>query len=520
MREDREKFSVVIAEDESLILKNIAGLVEEIGLGFKVVSTARDGQEALARIETLRPHLLITDIRMPKISGLEILKTIREKQIPTQSLIISSFDYFQYAQEALRYGAREYLLKPVTRGQLEQALRDTLSALDKRESEAGFSLDIALAGIPQRFPPEFSRWRLFLIHCGNVLFCRDEDAAFPQWASRLLAAETPPSRARFWLSADTGKRYRCLLLGCAPEFDAEGYARRLYEKLLAASPGEPVSLWTAEPDSAPALKPLADSLYQEIRRLNVFGVSAYRGPGGGARNGSQAEQYNKYAFYAEKIPQALRGRDIAGLKLILKDMIRYWKESACPTETMLNTVKYQYLNAGKILQSPLRLEWERGLEKSFSLFENWDALYEGLLDLFTGLLSDQAVLEHAEDMMRLIDEYIREHYAEHITNQTLSRRFGFVPSYISKLFRDYKGLSPCEYLMKVRIERAVKLIEDSKDSNVYDIARIVGFRDPSYFTRLFKRQTGMLPTECRRTTGEDNQDHCKPRANEQVPEAP
>jgi two-component system response regulator YesN len=77
-----------------------------------------------------------------------------------------------------------------------------------------------------------------------------------------------------------------------------------------------------------------------------------------------------------------------------------------------------------------------------------------------------------------------------------------VPSYISKLFRDYKGLSPCEYLTKVRIDRAVKLLEDSKDSNVYDIAKIVGFHDPSYFTRLFKNQTGMLPTEYRETRGQ------------------
>jgi YesN/AraC family two-component response regulator len=502
MQEKKEPFTVVIAEDEKLILKNIADLIEDINLGFKVVATAQDGAEALGLIESLRPSLLITDIRMPKISGLEILKTIREKQIPTQSLIVSSFDYFQYAQEALRYGAREYLLKPVTPRQMEQTLRDLLSVLGKREADKTFSLDIALAGIPQKFPPEFSRWRLFLIHCGNVLFCREESIPFPDWASQILGAETLPDCARCWLSADTGKHYRYLLVGYAPEFDAEKYARELYETLTAASPGEPVLLWTAAPDSGLGIKQIADKLYQKVRRQSVFAASSYRNLGDSAQNGSQAEQYNKYAVYAETIPQALKDRDIAGLKVILKAMIRYWKECASPTETMLNTGKYLYLNAGKILQAPLRLEWERDLEKTFSLSETWDALYEGLLGLFTGLISDQTVLESAKDMMRLIDEYICGHYPEAITNQTLSRRFGFVPSYISKLFRDYKGLSPCEYLTKVRIDRAVKLLEDSKDSNVYDIAKIVGFHDPSYFTRLFKNQTGMLPTEYRETRGQ------------------
>jgi YesN/AraC family two-component response regulator len=503
----QKQFTVVVAEDESRILKNIAAMVEESGLGFRVVSTAGDGLRAMELVEKLRPHLLITDIRMPKATGLEILKYIREKHLPTQSLIISSFDYFQYAQEALHYGAREYLLKPVTRKQMEQSLADILTVLDRSEPEGTFSLDLALAGLPQRFPREFEGRLLLLVHCGNVMFCQDEKgAAFPQWASELLASEaqqieSPLHEARVWISADTGNRYRYLLLGYTGAFQAEEFARGLYEKLIAASAGEPVSLWAGTPDNSTAIKALADNLYQETRRLSVFAKSMYRHAGCGVSGGSREEQYNKYALYAEKFPRALRQRDLAGLKLILKDMIRYWKESGCPTETMLNTVKYQYLNAGKILQSPLRLEWEGSLERIFSLSADWDALYEGLLKIFTGLISDQAILEHAEDMMRLIDQYICEHYAEHITNQTLSKHFGFVPSYISKLFRDYKGLSPCEYLTRIRIERALKLIEDSADSNVYHIAKAVGFQDPSYFTRLFKRQTGMLPTEYRAAQG-------------------
>jgi AraC-like DNA-binding protein/CheY-like chemotaxis protein len=499
---ERKQFSVVVAEDESRILKNIAGLVEESGLGFKVVSTAADGLTALELVEKLRPHLLITDIRMPRATGLEILKRIREQQLPTQCLIISSFDYFQYAREALRYGAREYLLKPVTRKQMEQSLREILIVLNQNEPEGAFNLDMALTGLPQRFPEEFSRWLLLLVHCGNVMFFQNEEDSFPEWASRLLTAELRASQAplremRLYLSSGRERRYRYLLLGYNAAFDAEGYAKGLYEKLSAASAGEPVYLWTGRADSPADLKSLAERLYHETRRLSVFAASIYRNLSGGASGGSREEQYNKYALYAEKIPHALGQRDLAGLKIILKDMIRYWKDSGCPTETMLNMVKYQYLNTGKILASPLRLEWESGLEKVFSLSANWDVLYEGLLGMFTSLLSDQAILEHAEDMMRLIDEYICGHYAEHITNQTLSRRFGFVPSYISKLFRDYKGLSPCEYLTQVRIERAQKLIEDSPDSSMYHIARAVGFQDASYFTRLFKRQTGMLPTEYR-----------------------
>ena len=93
--------------------------------------------------------------------------------------------------------------------------------------------------------------------------------------------------------------------------------------------------------------------------------------------------------------------------------------------------------------------------------------------------------------------YIRENYQTDITNQLLSRKFGFVPSYISKIFKAYKGVSPCSYLTDVRMEKAKRMIIEQPDQSLSVIAAAVGYTDFSYFTKVFKRSFGVTPSAYR-----------------------
>lgn len=95
------------------------------------------------------------------------------------------------------------------------------------------------------------------------------------------------------------------------------------------------------------------------------------------------------------------------------------------------------------------------------------------------------------------DLYIRENYQTDITNQLLSRKFGFVPSYISKIFKAYKGVSPCSYLTDVRMEKAKRMIIEQLDQSLSVIAAAVGYTDFSYFTKVFKRSFGVTPSAYR-----------------------
>jgi two-component system response regulator YesN len=128
-------YKVIIVEDEELILNSIVRKVEKADLGFKVVATAQDGIAALDLIEKHSPDLLITDIRMPLMDGIELLKIITLKHPYIRKIILSGYNDFLYAQKALKYDVKDYLLKPVTNIELIESLNRISIAIQSEKND-------------------------------------------------------------------------------------------------------------------------------------------------------------------------------------------------------------------------------------------------------------------------------------------------------------------------------------------------------------------------------------------------
>jgi len=94
-----------------------------------------------------------------------------------------------------------------------------------------------------------------------------------------------------------------------------------------------------------------------------------------------------------------------------------------------------------------------------------------------------------------IEQYLITNYSKSISSEILSKKFGLVPSYLSKIFRTAKGISPSEYLTRYRMDRAREIIRAQKNIRISDVARITGYEDPYYFSKTFKKQTGMWPRD-------------------------
>jgi YesN/AraC family two-component response regulator len=112
----------VVAEDEELILNHIIKHIHGFQLGFSVVGAAQNGKQALELIEEHSPDLLLTDIRMPVIDGLELLKQVTLNYPYIKTIIISGYSEFEYAKQAIKYGVKDYLLKPLEPDELREAL--------------------------------------------------------------------------------------------------------------------------------------------------------------------------------------------------------------------------------------------------------------------------------------------------------------------------------------------------------------------------------------------------------------
>ena len=130
---------VLVVEDEELIRRGIVLAVDWASLGCVVVGEAANGEEALEAVERLSPSLIITDLKMPRMDGIEMLRRLRERGNMAYVIILTAYDSFEYAQSALRLGAVDFLLKPFHDGDLEQAV---LNLQRRMSAEAGTQAEV------------------------------------------------------------------------------------------------------------------------------------------------------------------------------------------------------------------------------------------------------------------------------------------------------------------------------------------------------------------------------------------
>lgn len=128
-------YTVVVADDEEEIRRGIIKKVRWEELGFRVVGDAENGVEALELVEKLEPDLLLTDIRMPFMSGIELARQVREIRPTVQIAFLSGFDDFSYAQQAIQYNIISYMLKPISSQELEEELKNIKEIIDQKFEE-------------------------------------------------------------------------------------------------------------------------------------------------------------------------------------------------------------------------------------------------------------------------------------------------------------------------------------------------------------------------------------------------
>lgn len=130
-------FKILVVDDENLVRKGIVMETDWAALDCIVVAEASNGQEGLEAVHKYRPDLIICDIRMPKMDGIEMLARLREEGNQTQVIFLTAYDDFSYAQNALRLTASDYLLKPFEDGELERAVLGIKRKQDERRQEGG-----------------------------------------------------------------------------------------------------------------------------------------------------------------------------------------------------------------------------------------------------------------------------------------------------------------------------------------------------------------------------------------------
>ena len=494
---------VLVVEDEPPIARAVKQMIEGSSGAFEVIGCEMNGQAALLRMEEEPADVVITDIRMPVMNGLELIERLIALYPNCLSVILSGHQDFSYAQSALRLGAFDYILKPLSPDKMASLLARVEEAcvINALQQNRGF----ADAGIPRGAGASSSADSWVLLACaGNWPLSPDDGmapgAAF--WkehsAEKLVRLFLDEGEDVLVLEGKVSTEYVFILKKASPERAAQ-ISGKLFSAMTRLSP-LPKTLYAAtDPvafcETGTLIRAMRSKLYLDIKLCRSMMLtdpcagpdSGKACPGTGGTEGADSS-----GLPVNRVVEAL----CLGGSGEIEEAVGEAVEMAAANEmTQMGFV--QFLDA-VISDQRLAAHSASGLKPDLydvvSNAASLDSLKAGLVQVF-GLAGTDENKADKKTMVSQIERYLKDNYTKSVSNEMLSALFGFVPSYISKIFRAQTGLSPAEYLARLRIEKAKELLDTRPELLIREVSILAGYNDPYYFSKAFKKVTGLWPTQ-------------------------
>ncbi len=501
---------MVIADDEVLTLDMMACIIDWAKLGIEIVGKAVNGQEALDMVRRENPEILLTDIQMPMMDGIELLKVLSESHPQLKSIILSAYGEFQYAKEAIRYGASGFLVKPIDELELEELIASTVkSHLESKviTQEAAFrKLLSTRSGTPAllrtlesegiRLTREF---RAYVIQTepasvNDQLLYLDEASSNSERIICALLTDLTSQGIRGYVFEHQDEEWICIAER------AEGFGSRIAELLLSELGWKVVvgvsGLKTAPNDLHDAYNEALDGLGRRFlfSSEQVFEYDQLT-PFGALHADMHHQVYKQTQALLEEIAADPFGRpDWRG------------KLSSILHEAPLRPDEIYSLVFSLLIRLRTR-DWEHSqgdheaiLPVTFEAIKRCKTL-DVLLDYLASSLQQLAGEEKqrssgGSDLIRKAKAYIQAHYNTEISLESICAHIAVSKNYFSSLFKKETGMNIWDYLTSVRLEQAKRLLTTTSLKN-YEIASRIGYENPSYFTKMFKKSFGQLPQEYR-----------------------
>lgn len=505
------KYRVLLVDDEPLIVESLKSLDMWDKLDCEIVGMAYNGAQGMELFRQMQPDLVVTDMVMPQLTGLEMLEQLPRGKHPFQVIVLSAYDDFAYAQGAMAHGVMHYVLKPIDTDKLQSAVEKCIRLLQAQKSRQAQVEDLQSMATQARqyastsmlfdiarYGSELSEWEksllmktdyfkpsvIIMLQIFNIprdvedLFARAEKFCTAAFAKK--GYDVALSRMEY------GFLFVCPLdKGVVPQVGRERIVH-----LAKSMAGE----WRG--DLGVAAITISD-VYRDFASLHAgyMQCSARIGQGFFCRTSRVLEQ-DSVANGAEVPDSAPLLHELAhGNTEACRQQLEHWCAAlACCTdrETVLYSMRELYRKAG-LLASQNGMHQkpeipERYLHENF--WERSRSLDQYLAEISRYIGKQQTVLGKLELL-------IEENYSNSELNLTmLAEYMGVNSSYLSRLFKKEFGENFLGYLLRVRVERAQFLLRTTHHKS-REISRMVGFEDPHYFSQVFKKHCGMTPSQYR-----------------------
>lgn len=513
-------YNILLTDDEQIMIDSLKFIIEKNFPSETRLFQALSGSAALEIAAREQVDIIFMDINMPGLNGLETVKFILQARPDTIIVILSAFDRFQYAQEAVNLGVYRYLTKPVNRNTVVETLRNAMNLVDQKrgrkssEEELHKKLDIvspmvesdfiysaALSGTKDvseyfsyfgisgsawcfcclEFPgmdekrqnESYDKIRALLgskARCITGSFMANRLAAFFYFplesGVEKLGVEAKDILSSIYsilcLNISSGIRAGVSSLFTDPDMTGTAYNEAL--EALSSTPGEGGILFAGK---ATAKKKGADP-----------GAIA-EGIFGRIRAGDRASIRHQLSSYGSAL-QEVYGEDMGKIKNSIFELLvnvrNITTEIDCNYQNDEFLKAFSVLSAADSMESVLDFALKRCEECATDVMQ------------FSSM-KDNPIVKKAED-------YIEKRISEDLSLEDVAAAINVSPSYLSRMFKDVKGENYINYLTDMRLRRARELLKDPH-MTIKEISAEIGFNDQNYFSRIFKNKFGMTPTEFR-----------------------
>lgn len=510
---------MLLVDDEPLIRRGLEATVPWEKHGIHVIGTAEDGADAIRKIKDHQDiDLVITDVRMPHVDGLELASFLYDNCPQVRIIMISGYDDFKYAQKAIQLGVQDYLLKPVDIDELLTVATKVTKQIrtERTESEQVHQTNLKNAIYHQvldfnvQVPEELKLFEHVQIHPFLTMLTN-----YMHTTAQMSQDSLNELKREWEISIDNYLRYQGfssisvftgenMLLTCIVEYQDQGLSsQQVHSVLNKLVADQAMSLSFIFGKEAVQVK----NLYREYRKLSERTKYLPFSTENNIVWGVQGLSPDRNLDYPDKIENELLDAifqskqmkitaAVEGLFNYLEAQRFFLDEAIAVCKEILTKVFERYQAIFRKEPAPVGLYFNRQLD--VNLFNS----YEILLELFQqdiDYIISQLDLKNAGDKDWLIERaenYIQSYYASELKAHEVADVINISPNYFSSLFKQRTGKNFNEYINQLRVDQAKTLLEETP-FKVNEIANQVGYQEYKYFVEVFKKFTGVTPTKYR-----------------------
>ncbi|WP_136604433.1 response regulator [Paenibacillus dokdonensis] len=510
-------YKVLVVDDEKNIRDRLANTFPWHEVGFRVIGAAGDGLEALQLIQKDPPHVVMTDIMMPEMDGLELANTLQSTYPEIKTIILSAYDDFKYAQEAIRYGIKGYLLKPLVKDEFVSLLSGLAIELKKdKELESDRTKGVSGAR-------EESVWIELLK--GE----RTDQNEAPRLRDYVRVIVCSFSKA---FDKDLGLSTRQFIQEVSTEYWKESefpvlfYGNRLVLFAHHVNPLSKYDLQTKLTRYADFLKSSLSGAFGKEYGLSIAVGNMVKDMADVHTSFNQAVYANAYTYFGDQ-HSVVYYQDISApsegeesrLRELLNNLMDQLAEAVFSRRKddiahSLRDFTDALTQGNRLSLAEIQMAFSEFLlflllkarKKGFSLptLDKKTAL-EQIHDTESALELKKWLAQTIEEIMNapeeerdgnryvmLAKEHIHHHFSEKMTLEDLAGQLFIHPAYFSSIFKKETGQNFIDYVNEIRVQKAMELLQNP-DYRIKDVSVLTGFHNHSYFNKVFKKVTGMKP---------------------------